>query len=425
MVGVGESYLQAFALAIGMGEVFAALIVSVPQLIGSLLQVVSPYAVRKLNSHKKWVVICAGIQGCCFLPLIAAAAYGNTTQLSLMSVAALYWGTSLATGPAWNTWQGTIIPRHIRPKFFATRSRLSQITTLIGFMVGGFALQAGKASGNPLPVFIALFALAFVSRIISTGCLHYQSEPFPIPPEMRFLTLRQQWHRFAKGSSGRLLVFAVAMQVGVYIAGPFFVPFMLKELKFEYTHYAFLIGISYVARFVTLPWWGRLAHKTGAHRLLWIGAIGLIPLAGGWSISCNYYWLLILQAASGAAWAAYELALVLLFFETIDESERTSLLTLYNVANSVALAVGSLIGAVILNTVGLSITAYLWVFAASSLFRSFTLFLLRRVPVRVVEAAEVSMRPISIGSTGESMDLPVLSVLPDQTVSAPVKSSRS
>ena len=40
---------------------------------------------------------------------------------------------------------------------------------------------------------------------------------------------------------------------------------------------------------------------------------------------------------AGAAWGAYELALVLLFFETIPEAERTSLLTLYNVANSAAL----------------------------------------------------------------------------------------
>lgn len=415
MIGVGETYLQAFVLAIGMGEVFAALVATVPQLVGSLLQLVSPYAIRALGSHKRWVVTCAGLQGLCFLPLIVAALTGEISQAAVMMIASMYWAASLATGPAWNTWQGTVIPRHIRAKFFARRAKLCQVTTLAGFLMGGFALKAGQASHNEVPVFAILFATALICRMISTTCLMLQSEPYPIPPEMRFLSLGEQWHRFSRGKSGRLLLFAVSMQVGVFIAGPFFVPFMLKELKFEYHHYALLIGASYLAKFVTLPWWGRLAHVTGAHRLLWIGAIGLIPLAGGWSVSSNYFWLLALQLLAGAAWGAYELALVLLFFETIPESERTSLLTLYNVANSVALAVGSIIGAAILNTLGVTTTSYLWVFAASTLFRGLTLFLLRRIPMTSVESAEVPMRPLSVRSSGESFDAPVLSGLPDQT----------
>ena len=353
MIGAGETYLQAFVLAIGMGEVFAALIATLPQLIGSLLQLMSPWAVRSLGSHKWWVVACAGLQSLCFLPLIIAACAGQISQAAVLVVVSFYWATSLGTGPAWNTWQGTIIPRDIRAKFFARRAILCQVTTLVGFLAGGFALRAGKASGNDVPVFAVLFGVAMVCRIISTVCLSLQSEPSPIPPEMRFLTLSEQWHRFSRGPSGRLLLFAV----------------------------------SFVSKFVSLRWWGRLAHRTGAHRLLWIGSLGLVPLAGGWAISSNYYWLLVLQLGAGAAWGAYELALVLLFFETIHESERTSLLTLYNVANSVALAVGSLLGALILNGLGLNATSYMCVFAASTLFRGLMLVLLRRVPAAPIVAS--------------------------------------
>lgn len=414
MIGVGETYLQAFVLAIGMGEVFAALIATVPQLIGSLLQLVSPVAIRVIGSHKRWVVLCAGLQGLCFLPLVVAALTGAISQAAVMMIASFYWAASLATGPAWNTWQGTVIPHQIRAKFFARRAKLCQVTTLAGFLIGGFALKAGQASHNPVPVFALLFGTALICRVISTTCLMLQSEPYPIPPEMRFLSLSEQWHRFSRGRSGRLLLFAVGMQVGVFIAGPFFVPYMLKELKFEYHHYALLIGASYLAKFVLLPFWGRVAHVTGAHRLLWIGAIGLIPLSGGWTVSSNYFWLLALQLVAGAAWGAYELALVLLFFETIPESERTSLLTLYNVANSVALAVGSFIGAAILNGLGVSASSYLWVFAASTFFRALTMLLLRRIPMTAVESAEVPIRPLSVRSSGESFDAPFLPALPDQ-----------
>ena len=207
---------------------------------------------------------------------------------------------------------------------------------------------------------------------------------------------------------------AVGMQVGVYAAGPFFVPYMLKELGMNYTQFAILLGVSYVAKFACLPAWGRLAHRTGAHRLLWIGALGVAPLAGGWVVSANYWWLLGLQVLAGAAWGAYELALVLLIFETIHESERTSLLTLYNVANSAALAMGSLIGAAILNGMGVSPSGYLSVFGASTIIRTLALLLLKRVPATIVLSDSVPVRPLSVRASGESLDSPILSGLPDQ-----------
>ena len=415
MVGGGESYLQAFVLAVGQNEVFAGLIATLPVMVGSLLQLVSPTAVRWLGSHKRWVVTCSLLQAACFVPLIVAACAGQISAFSALVISSVYWGASLGTGPAWNTWQGTIIPRPLRAKFFAKRSRLCQATTLIGFLAGGFALEAGKTHGNRIEIFAVLFAVSCLCRILSSACLAFQTEPSPIPEDMRFLTLREQWRKFSRGPSGRLLLFAVAMQVGVHVAGPFFWPYMLNELRFSYTACAILIGVSYVAKFVCLPWWGRLAHHTGAQRLLWIGAIGIIPLAGGWAVSSNYWWLLALQLLAGAAWGAYELALVLLFFETIPEAERTSLLTLYNVANSAALAAGSLIGAGLLNWTGISVTGYLIVFAASTMLRLMTMLLLRRIPATTVMSAAVPVRPLSVRSSGESLDAPILSGLPDQT----------
>lgn len=422
MVGGGETYLQAFVLAIGLGEVFVGLVASLPVLIGSLLQLISPIAVKHLRSHKQWVIFCAGLQALCFVPLIAAAVYGHISEVAVLAVASVYWAAGLGTSPAWNTWQGTLVPREIRAKFFAKRSRISQAATLAGFLVGGFALQYGKNSGDTaqvLMIFCWLFGISCVCRILSTACLWAQSEPTPIPSNMRFLTLREQWRRFSRGSSGRLLVSAVGMQVGVHVAGPFFSPYMLKELGWDYTQFAIVLGASYVAKIACLPAWGRVAHRMGAHRLLWIGAIGIVPLAGGWVLSANFYWLLVLQILSGAAWGAYELALVLLFFETIPESERTSLLTLYNVANSAALAAGSLIGAAILKGVGVSIAAYLCVFAASTTIRAFALLLLRRVPMRVVLSDNVPVRTLTIRAASETLDSPILSGLPDQVNEAP------
>ncbi len=412
MVGIGETYVPAFMLFVGMGDVFAGLITTIPLLVGSILQLVSPWAVRTLGSHRRWVVICAGMQGLCFLPLLAAALLGTIAPWIAMIVATIYWGSGLATGPAWNTWQGTLVPRSIRTHFFARRARLQQIATLVGFLIGGFALEYGRrsSSGTQALIFVGLFATAAICRGLSTACLAAQSEPTPIPAGLRWLSWGETWQRASSGSTGRLLLFAVVMQSGVYVAGPFFNPYILKTLQFTYAEYATLLGASFVSKFLLLPLWGKLAHKVGAQRLLWAGAIGLIPLAAGWNVSSNYVWLLVLQLFAGAAWGAYELALVLLFFETIPERERTSVLTLYNLANSAAILFGSAIGAVILQWGAVTAEAYHWVYAASTLMRLLAviqLALFRPSDMRG-DVEDATFQPLMCQPNMGSMDQPML-----------------
>ena len=418
MVGIGETYVPAFVLAVGLGEVFAGLITTIPLLIGSLLQLASPWAVQRLRSHRQWVIYCAAVQGACFVPLVVAAFAGEISSALAMALAAVYWGAGLATGPAWNTWQGTIVPRSLRATFYARRSRLQQLTTMTGFLAGGFALQWGRAAGDPVPVFAWLFLTAGVFRIGSTACLWLQSEPVPIPAGVKWLSMRESWQRFCGGATGTLLMFAVTMQAGVYVAGPFFNPFILKVLNWDYRDYALLLGSSFVAKFLCLPLWGRFAHRAGAWSLLWVGSVGIIPLAIGWNVSVDFWWLFALQLLAGAAWGAYELALILLFFETIPERERTSILTLYNVANSLALVVGSAVGAGLLKAGSVSPESYHWVFAASTILRCGALGLLWRLPRVAVPSAAATLRPIAVRPEGGTLDEPALPSLPDQMAPA-------
>jgi len=417
MVGIGETYVPAFVLAVGLGDVFAGLITSVPLLLGSLLQLISPWAVERLRSHRRWVVFCAGLQALCFVPLTVAAWQGQISGLAAMAVASLYWGAGLATGPAWNTWQGRIIPQPIRANFFARRARLQQITTLAGFLIGGFSLQWGRAAGDPqllVNVFAALFLAAGVCRLLSTLCLALQSEPEVSAVSTRRIHIAEAWQPFTSGPTGAILMLAVSMQVGVYVAGPFFNPYMLKVLNFTYAGYAVLLGASFVAKFVCLPLWGKLAHRFGAQHLLAIGVWGIIPLAAGWVLTTNYWLLLILQIFAGASWGAYELALMLLFFETIPERQRTAVLTLYNVANSLALVFGSAIGAAILSLGQVSPEAYLVAFGVSTGLRALTTYWLYRLPRVDVAAAATTIRPLTVRPSSGSLDEPMLTTLPDQ-----------
>lgn len=412
MVGVGETYLPAFVLAAGMGEVAAGLVTTVPLVAGALLQLVSPAAVRRLGSHRRWVVLCAVCQASSFLPLVAAVWLGWIPASLVFLMAAVYWGAGMATGPAWNTWVGTIVPGRVRAGYFARRTRVSQAGVLAGFLVGGLALQAGSALGGVMLAFACLFLFASLCRFASAGFLASQSEPVPPTSDHRHVPLRQWLGRLGGGADGSLLVYLLSVQTAAQIAGPYFTPYMLGQLEFSYARYVLLIGTSFAAKIVALPALGTLARRVGARRLLWLGGVSIVPISALWLVSDSFIYLILVQVAAGASWAAYELAMFLLFFETIPEEERTSVLTTFNLANAVATVAGSLVGGAVLAALGESRGAYLAIFGLSSTARLATLVFLVKVPEVAGKPLPLATRTLELRPDMGSVNRPILASLP-------------
>lgn len=380
MVGMGETYLPAFVLALGMGDLAAALIVTVPLLAGAILQLVSPLAVRKLGSHRRWVVLCAATQATAFLPLIVAALVGQIPVLGVFLIASVYWGASMGTGPAWNTWVETLVPSRVRARYFSRRNRIAQAGVLIGFVMAGIALHEGKLRGYEMWAFACLFLASAICRFSSAALIASQSEPEPPRADRPHLSVADLLRRLGHGPDGKLLLYLIAMQFGVQVAGPYFAPFMLRELHFTYLEFMVLVGTSFVFKSLAAPLMGSIAHRFGARRLLTVGGIAVVPMSAGWLVSDNFFYLLVLQAAAGAAWAGYELAMFLLYLENIQAEERTSVLTTYNVVHALSTVGGSLFGGAVFKGLGGGMEGFLTVFAVSFVCRVLTIPLLRRVP---------------------------------------------
>ncbi len=380
MVGIGETYFPAFVLALGMGEIAAGLVASIPILAGAILQLVSPAGVDWLGSNRRWVITCVCLQAASFLPLVAAAVWGNMPVIGVFAAVSLYWGAGLGAGPAWNTWMEAVVPFRVRAPFFAMRTRLGQAGTLLGFLAGGAGLQYGKHSGQVLAAFAAIFAVAGLCRSFSARFLCRQTEPHTVKGRQQNVTVAELVGRIKAGSSERLLLYFLAVQVAVQISGPYFSPFMLGQLKISYLDYVGLLATSFIAKIVMLPAFGNFANRFGVRRLLWIGGIGIMPCSGMWLYAQGYWQLVAIQFFAGAVWAAYELAMFLMFFEAAPRDERTSILTIFNLANAVALVIGALIGGSILKLLGGSHEAYLVLFAVSSFARAGTLVFLKLAP---------------------------------------------
>jgi MFS family permease len=382
MVGTGEMYFSAFVLAAGLGQIVAGLTATVPMLVGAVMQLAAPAAIRALGSRKRWVVACVAVQGLSFAPLIIAAVYNRIPTWAMFVIISLYWASGLAASPAWNSWMATLLPERLRAGFFAHRSRIGQASVLCGFLLGGFLLQGASSwtSLGPTLPFAALFLTACACRLASSRFLLRQSEPVLPPPDETSLSLAALVRGAWPGRQNRLLTYLFAVQVAVQFSGPYFTPYMLRQIHLSYGVYAMLVAVGFISKAASYPMFGRLARRAGARRLLWIGGIGIVPVAGLWNASDHVAWLIAVQVISGVAWAAYELATALMFFEVLSERERTAVLTSYNLGNALATVVGSFLGAGFLAVLGARPESFLFLFALSTWGRAATLFLLARVP---------------------------------------------
>jgi MFS family permease len=299
----------------------------------------------------------------------------------------------------------------MRTRFFACRQRTSQICLLSGFVIGGLALQFGKWSGFELSVFLAIFLVAALCRVASGCFMARQSEPSRGQVGEEIFSLGQLFSKGNKTAGGSLVGYLLAMQVAVQISGPYFTPFMLKQEGWSYVTYMLLIGLSFLGKVLALPLWGRLGQRIGATRLMWVGGLIIVPISGFWlasdllseihwtvagvTISAQLLCIAAIQLLSGVTWAAYELAMALLFLHGIPRKQRTSMLTLYHFGNAAAMVAGALIGLSVFRLLGEAHSTYMTLFVLSSVMR------LAMVPLllRIRETPATPSTPVGVATT--------------------------
>ncbi|GAA5508744.1 MFS transporter [Novipirellula caenicola] len=459
MVGLGESYFAAFALAVGLGEVSAGLVGSVPLFFGGVAQLISPAAVRWFGFEQRWVVFCGCLQAAALIAIAVAAMLGSISLTSLLVFASIYWAAGLATGPAWNTWIERIVPARVRTIYFARRTKWAQVTTLLGLVSGGLLLQWAEQGDWVTTGFAIAFFGASSFRLLSVVMLSiHRTAPAataretktkdaaanavsgdvsePIVPHVAYqpqanagrsrsaslATAKVLPSSDAESSIGisaiRLLGYLVFVQGMVQLSGPYFSPYMLEKLSLSYRDFVSLLALAFVSKIIALSYWGNFGRRYGAKRLLWIGGIGIVPIASLWIFSSNFWWIAMIQIISGTIWAAYELGFFLLIFDAVPASRRTKMLTLYNFANCTSWCIGAAIGGAILAYFGASEQAYWILFGISSLGRFLALGLLIGIQPGRRLMSRVRVRILSVRPNGASLDTPVLPSLQRRSTTA-------
>ena len=132
MNGAGEAYFSAFAILLKATPNQIGLLATLPQLIGSLAQLLSAWLGHRSNQRMPIILVGARIQCYSWLPLMFLPWLVPEYALPLLLLAVMlyYFGTNLSV-PQWSSLMGDLVHKRIRGRYFAYRTRLASITSVI------------------------------------------------------------------------------------------------------------------------------------------------------------------------------------------------------------------------------------------------------------------------------------------------------
>ncbi|MBN2374001.1 MFS transporter [bacterium] len=393
MVGFGESFFSAYAVFLEANNIYLGLLASLPHTLGSLFQIYSSRLLKLLKSRKRFICIFALLQGLTYIPIILVFFWGSLRIISLLLLVCLYWIFGMILGPAWNSWMGDLVDENVRGTYFGHRNKIAGFVAFFTFVVGGYILQSfSNGKERQYIGFMIIFILALISRMLSFFFLTKKYEPmYDIFKEFKihFMDFLRQ-ERF---KNYRFFIFYLSlMNFAVYIAGPFFTPYMLYDLRLDYKTFTIINASSLIIKFLAMPVWGELMDKYGTRKILVLSGLllPLIPLL--WIFSSSVRYLVLIQIYNGFVWAGFEIASFSFLFDITLPHQRVSHVIYYNVLNGIAILIGGILGGVLVKYNTLFASKYFFVFIISFLTRfSVSLYFLPKLrEVRIVEEISYS-----------------------------------
>ncbi len=344
MSGVTDYYVIPFALALGATALQIGWISGLPNLLASFGQFFAVGLIYRVGGRRRLLVW--SVLGQTVLLFAVAQIAWLRVVYAVELLLALWVGFAIAgavAGPAWGSLMTEYIPRAKRGQYFAWRSRTMAIVSMVTMMAGGALLYASK-SVTARTGFFVIFMFAALCRLVSA---HYLSQMEEVPQRRdpasdftfwRFLT------RFRESNFVKFVAFVAALTFAAYLAGPFFVVFMLRDLQFSYLTFTLLHILATLAGFVALPLWGRHADWVGNVRVLKLAAFLTVVVPVFWLLSRNVLYLAFVQMFAGFAWSGVNLCASNFIYDAVSAQKRARCISYFSAINGFALFLGATTG---------------------------------------------------------------------------------
>ena len=345
MAGAGESYLLPFAIFLKATTTQIGFLSSVPSLLASFTQLLSAWLGHKTGQRRGIILTGAFLQGLVWFPMALLPLLFPEHAVSLViGCVTLYYILGNLIQPQWASLMGDLVSEKRRGRYFATRNRVCSMTSFTAMITGGLILQFFDRSAETMIGFLCLFAIAFISRMVSVYYLTRMHDPTGHVASVEVPVSRKWWVALRHSQFARFSLFFTFMQLSVAIASPFFSVYMLRDLHFNYIQLMSCMAATVLMQVMTLNRWGFIADRFGNRVILMSCGmlVPLIPLL--WVLSGNFYYLILAQAFSGAVWAGFNLSAMNFLYELLASSKRATFMAIHNVFVSIGIFIGAMLG---------------------------------------------------------------------------------
>ena len=346
--GLGEAYLGAYALLLGAGGLALGLVATLPTAATAAAQILARRALTRAGGARRLLARSWSAQAIGYLALgLCVLAPYPWSVVALVTVALFAWGCGGLAVPAWTSLVSALVPRSRHGWFFGLRGAAQACGVLTAILSGGALLSILTGRGHEALGFVLVFGYAALGRVFGSVLLARLPDPAraepgrPRPVELKPIRSSRKFRR--------LSIYLWSLHLATHVSSPFFVPYMLRELRFSYLLVGALIATPAIVKVATLGIWGRLADRLGPGPVLRTTGWLVAPVPALWLLSKSPWWILAAQVYSGLVWGAFELAQASSILQTTRARERQ--VAWFNAVDGGVLIAGSLIGGTVVNVV--------------------------------------------------------------------------
>jgi MFS family permease len=344
MAGLTVNYITPFALTMKATTTQIGLLSSIPNFTMSLVQLAAPVLSERAGSRKGFILPAVFLNALMWLPILLIPYIFHSNQVWwLIFFQTLVTAFDSMSNPPWGSMMADLVYEGLRGRFFGNRNRIMGLVSMLFSFAAGGILQL--LTGDTNLAFSIIFAGAIASRLTSCYFLSQMNEPrSSIIKKGKQASLLTISKGLFSTNTGRFIVYCSFINLTTLISGPFFTPYMLRELKFNYITYTIINSVSALTTLGFMTWWGRRTDRAGSIKILKLTSfmIPFVPIM--WLVSGNIYWLMLAQIVSGFAWSGFQLSSNIFIYDASPQENRTRYIALNNALLFLGISIGSLAG---------------------------------------------------------------------------------
>ncbi|MCY4623478.1 MAG: MFS transporter [Chloroflexi bacterium] len=352
-------YLAAYALALGANNLqvgivsavpFASLVVQLPAIL-----IIERFRARKAIGLPAWLLAQLLMIPVAAVPFFidVPSSLAVTTVIFLLAFRGLFapmWIT------AWMSWMHDLVPQQLLGGYYGRRLAASTAVLAVLGLGASFFISwwEGRAPAGEETFGYSLFFIvgALTLGIIGPAMVARAKEPLmPAAPDAKQSPISVLTEPLRDKNFSQLLRFLWVWGVASNIAIPFFVVYMLTDLKLELPVVMALVVLSNITHVLFVRVWGPMADRVGSKTVMSLSASLFLLVFLGWVFVAHTEkhvltmpLLIMLNAFVGIARGGIFLTINTLSLKIAPDQKATAFLGVASIAAYASMGIGPIIG---------------------------------------------------------------------------------